>query len=110
MAFERRTKREKMQYHNEGEKRILAKTKGIGMSQNEKDARSAGYMAHARESMRAYVWANATDAERAAMKKLRADKEYKKLWALEKVVKDRAKTAKAASAAKAAAANDKKRA
>ena len=93
--FQKRTKAEKFNYHREGEKRILAKTAGGSMTQNEKDARSAGYMAHARESMRAYIWANATDAEREALKKLGKEKDKKKLWALEKVIKDRAKAAKA---------------
>ena len=93
--FEKRTRKERFEYHRAGEKRILALTAGGKMTQNEKDARSAGYMAHAREANRMYVWRNASDAEREAMKKLRADKEWKKLWALEKVVKDRAKAANA---------------
>ena len=69
----------------------MARTQGVGMTQAEKDARSAGYMAHQRESTRAWVWANATDAEREAMKKLGNEKDKKKLWALERVIKDRAK-------------------
>lgn len=89
--FQKRTKKEKFDYHREGEKRILAKTSGGEMTANEKDARSAGWMAHARESKRMYVWANANDAERAAMKKLRTDKEYKKLREIEKVIVARAK-------------------
>ena len=99
--FEKRTPKEKMQYHGDGEKRILAKTKGTGMSQNEKDARSAGYMAHVRESTRMYVWANATDAEREAMKTLQKDKSKRKqLWDLEKSIKERAKAANAKKAKK----------
>ena len=93
--FEKRTVKEKMQYHGDGEKRILAQTKGTGMSQSEKDARSAGYMAHVRESMRMYVWANATDAEREAIKTLQKDKSKRRqLWDLEKSIKERAKAAK----------------
>jgi len=107
--FQKRSQKEKFAYHNEGAKRILAKTKGIGMSANEKDARSAGYMAHVRESERKYVWANATEAEREAMKKLRNEKDKKKLWALEKVVKARAKAERAAKAAPAANAQGKKK-
>ena len=100
--FQKRTAKEKMQYHGDGEKRILAKTKGTGMTANEKDARSAGYMAHVRESTRMYVWANATDAERQAMKTLRQDKSKRQqLWDLEKSIKIRAKAAKAAPAANA---------
>jgi hypothetical protein len=94
--FQKRTAKEKMIYHSEGEKRILAKTQGVGMSQNEKDARSAGYMAHVREASRAYVWANATDAEREAMKTLGKDKSKRRqLWDLEKSIKERAKAANA---------------
>ena len=94
--FQKRTAKEKMQYHNEGEKRILALTRGTGMNQNEKDARSAGYMAHVRESTRMYVWANATDAERVAMKTLRQDKSKRQqLWDLERSIKERAKAANA---------------
>ena len=90
--FQKRTAKEKLQYHDQGEKRILAKTKGSGMSQDLKDARSAGYMAHAREASRAYVWANATGAEREALKTLRNDKsKRKKMWALERSIKQRAK-------------------
>ena len=94
--FQKRTAREKMQYHNAGEKRILAKTAGVGMTANEKDARSAGYMAHVRESTRAWIWANATEAERQAMKTLRQDKSKRQqLWDLEKSIKERAKAANA---------------
>ena len=92
--FPKRTVREKIAYHNEGEKRILAKTKSTGMTANEKDARSAGYMAHVRESIRMYVWANATEAEREAMKTLQKDKTKRKnLWDLERSIKERAKAA-----------------
>ena len=94
--FKNRTPKEKIQYHNAGEKRILAKTKGTGMSQDQKDARSAGYMAHVRESIRMYVWANATDAEREAMKTLQKDKSKRaQLWDLERAIKERAKAANA---------------
>ena len=94
--FQNRSKKEKLQYHSEGEKRILAKTKGTGMTQSEKDARSAGWMAHQRESTRAWVWASATEAEREALKTLRNDKSKKtQYWALEKSIKDRANAAKA---------------
>ena len=94
--FQKRTKREKLKYHADGERRLLSKLKGKEMTQEMKDARSAGYIACARENTRAYVWANATDAEREAMKKLRGDKSKRKtLWALEKTIKDRARTANA---------------
>ena len=90
--FQQRTQKEKFEYHRAGEKRILAKLTGHTMTQAEKDLRSAGYMAHARESMRKYIWANATDAERTAMKNLRNDKSKREqLWAVEKVIKERAK-------------------
>jgi len=90
--FQKRTPREKMKYHEAGEKRILAKTQGTGMTADEKDARSAGYMAHLRESSKAYVWANATAAERSAMQNLRKDKAKKRqLWDLEASIKARAK-------------------
>ena len=93
--FQKRTIKEKLNYHADGEKRILAKTKGTNMTQNEKDARSAGYMAHVRESARMYVWANATDAERQALKTLGKDKSKRKqLWALERSIKERAKAEK----------------
>ena len=94
--FQKRTAKEKLLYHRDGEKRILAKTQGGKMTDNERDARSAGYMAHVRESMRMYVWANATDAERVALKELRKDKSKRQqMWDLEKVIKARAKDAKA---------------
>jgi hypothetical protein len=100
--FQKRSVKEKLQYHGDGEKRILAKTQGTGMTQNEKDARSAGYMAHVRESMRIYVWSNATDAEREAIKVLQKDKSKRRqLWDLEKTIKDRAKAANAERAANA---------
>jgi len=95
-TYQKRTAKEKIKYHGAGEKRILAKTQGVGMSQNERDARSAGYMAHVRESMNRFVWANATDAERTAMQALRKDKSKRRqLWDLERAIKDRAKDANA---------------
>jgi len=94
--FQRRSTKEKLDYHSNGEKRILTRTKGVGMSQSEKDARSAGYMAHVREASRAYVWANATEAERNALKTLRNDRSKRRqMWALEKSIKERAKAANA---------------
>ena|GEM_PF-5766808 len=101
--FQQRTQKEKFEYHRTGEKRALAKLSGHTMTQTEKDIRSAGYMAHARESMRKFIWANAHDAEREAMKKLRKEKDKTKLWALEKVIKDRAKAEKEAAKANAQA-------
>ena len=92
--FQKRTAKEKLKYHSEQEKRILAKAKGTGMTAGEKEARSAGYMACYREGVRKYVWANATEAEREALKRLGKEKDKKKLWALEKVIKERAKAAK----------------
>ena len=81
--------------------RLLAKLAGHTMSQHEKDLRSAGYMACARENTRTYVWANATAAEREALKALSKEKDKKKYWALEKVIKDRAKAANAKGKKKA---------
>ena len=94
--FQKRTPKEKVKYHAERERRILAKTKGMSMSDSEKDARSAGYMARLREDERIYVWANATPAEREALKELRKDKSKRRqLWDLERAIKARAKAAKA---------------
>ena len=101
-VFEKRSRRERFDYHREGEKRILAKTQGGNMTQNERDARSAGYMAASRENRRIFIWANANEAERAAMKKLRGDKEWKKLQAIEKVVVARAKSEREANQKKKA--------
>ena len=90
--FQKRSAKEKVNYHSAGERRILAKTQGVGMTSNERDARSAGYMAHLRESTRKYVWANATEAERAALQTLRGDKSKRRqLWDLERSIKARAK-------------------
>ena len=102
--YQQRTQKEKFEYHRTGEKRALAKLSGHTMTQAEKDLRSAGYMAHARESMKKFIWANASDAEREAMKNLRKDKNKREqLWALEKVIKERAKAEKEAAKASAQA-------
>ena len=95
--FQKRTAREKFDYHRENEKRILAKTAGTGMSPSEKEARSAGWMACARENSNKYTWSRATDAERVAMKTLRANKDYAKLRVLEKSIRARAKAENAAN-------------
>jgi len=89
--FQRRTAKERFDYHRENEKKILAKTAGTGMSQSEKEARSAGWMACARENTNKYTWANATESERSAMQTLRKNKDFIKLRALEKSVRARAK-------------------
>ena len=93
--FKRRTARERFDYHRENEKKILAKTQGVGMTDNEKQARSAGWIACARENKRKYIWSRATDAERVAMQNLGKDKKnkvkLKQLWALERTVLERAK-------------------
>ena len=92
--FQRRTKKEKFAYHRENEKRILAKTKGIGMTPGEREARSAGWIACAREHERNYIWANATAPEREALNTLGKDKTKKQqLWALQRQIKDRVKAA-----------------
>ena len=98
--FQKRTKSEKLKYHANGEKRILSKLKGKQMDQDLKDARSAGYMACARENIGAHVWANATPAEREALKTLGKDRSKRKqYWALQKTIKDRVKAAKGAAGA-----------
>jgi len=100
--FQRRTAREKFEYHRAGEKKLLSNLKGKKMTDEMKAARSAGYMARVREDGDLYVWINATPPERDARKRLRKAKDWQKLKELENGIKARTKAEREKTRAKRA--------